>query len=209
LTNRIIARAQRRLTPERKWSYWSHAFLFQGRRVDDHDWVIESDMDIRSKHIRLGVQENRVQKYYEDDKYGVVAVLDLGLTEKQAQQLLAHALELVSAGTRYSLREIVGTVWAMRHPEWRPKENQLAREKSFYCSAFVRHVFGRIGLELTPGIDEKNTTPEDIASIAVPHTKWLMVRSAPSSQTRRIAGEMKERIKRHMPGKGKKVASRG
>ena len=58
-----------------------------------------------------------------------------------------------------------------------------------------------------PGIHSEGTavTPEvprsNIASIAVPHTKWLMVRSAPSSQTRRIAGEMNERLKRHLPRK--------
>ncbi len=33
-----------------------HAFLFQGARHDGHHWVIESDLQINRKHIKLGVQ---------------------------------------------------------------------------------------------------------------------------------------------------------
>ena len=113
-------------------------------------------------------------------------MLDLGLTPEQEQQVLAHALELVSAGVRYSLREIVGTIWAMKHPQWRPQENLLAREQAFYCSAFVRHVYNRLGLELGAGVAEKNTTPEDFARLTVPHKKWVMVREVPASRTKAL-----------------------
>src|SRR5882757_9032742 len=112
--NRVISRAQRHLSDDKAWSCWTHAFLFQGKRADGHHWVIESDLDVRRKHIRLGVQENRVAKYFDDGKYGAVAVVDLGLTSEHEQQVLAHALELVSSGARYSVRELLGTVWAMR-----------------------------------------------------------------------------------------------
>jgi hypothetical protein len=192
----MIARAQRHLDDQREWSHWSHAFLFQGRRADGHHWVVESDLDIRRKHIRLGVQENRAAKYFDDEQYGALAVLDLGLTPEQEQQLLAHALELVAAGTRYSLREIAGTVWALRHPRWRPQENLLAREQAFYCSAFVRHVFGRIGLELAAGVAEKNTTPEDISRLTLPHTKWLLIRPQPVSRARRLVKRVRARLRR-------------
>lgn len=189
LTNRMIGRAQRHQVEGKVWSNWTHAFLFQGRRADGQHWIIESDLDIRKKHIRLGVQENRISKYHDDSKYGALAVIDLGLTEAQQQALFAHALDLVAAGTRYSLREIIGTAWALRHPEWRPRENLLAREQAFYCSAFVRHVFSRTGFELVAGIAEKNTTPHDIANLAVPHTKWQMVR-------RQMAGKIRGLVKR-------------
>ena len=193
--NRLISRAQRRLTEDRAWSCWTHAFLFQGSRQDGHQWVIESDLDIRRKHIRLGVQENRMGKYFDVEKYGAVAVLDLGLTAEQERQLIAHALELVSSGVRYSMREIVGTAWALRHPKWRPKENLLAREQAFYCSAFVSHVFGRIGLDLAAGIAQKNTAPEDIVRIALPHTKWLMVREVPSSPAKRLIKRVRAKLR--------------
>ncbi len=193
--NRLISRAQRHLAEDRAWSCWTHAFLFQGKRHDGHHWVIESDLDIRRKHIRLGVQENRIAKYFDAEQYASAAVIDLGLKPEQEQQLIAHALELVSSGVRYSMREIVGTVWALRHPKWRPRENLLAREQAFYCSAFVSHVFGRIGLDLAAGVAQKNTAPEDIVRITLPHTKWLMVREVPSSPTKRLIKRVRAKLR--------------
>jgi hypothetical protein len=195
LSNRLIGRAQRYQNPDREWSSWSHAFLFQGQRLDGHQWVIESDIDIRRKHIRLGVQENRIAKYFDDELFASVAVIDLGLTAQQEQQLIAQALEHVAAGARYSLREIVGTAWALRHPRWRPKENLLAREQAFYCSAFVRHVFGHAGIELAVGIAVKNTTPEDIARTTVPHRKWVMVRNEPTGGVRGMVRRFRAKMK--------------
>ncbi len=196
ITNRMILRAQRHLTPDRKWSLFSHAFLFQGRRADGHHWVFESDLMIQHKNIRLGVQENRLAKYHGDDSYPYAAVLDFGLTPEQTQKLMAAALELVAGGTRYSLREIVGTVWALRHPRWQPKENLLARERAFYCSAFVTHVLGEIGLKISDTAAVKNTTPEHIAQTTTPHTQWLMVRGErPISRVRSLAHRVRAKLR--------------
>ena len=197
LINRLISRAQRHLDEQHEWSRWSHAFLFQGRRHDGHHWVVESDLDIKRKHIRLGVQENRIAKYFDDSKNTSVAILDFGLTPKQQQLVLAGALELVADGTRYSLREIAGTAWAMRHARWQPRENLLAREQAFYCSAFVRHVFGLAGLDLAGGVAEKNTAPEHIVRTTLPHTKWLLTRGdAPASRVKRLAQRVRTRLKK-------------
>ena len=197
LINRLIERAQRHLSADHTWSQWSHAFLFQGRRHDGHHWVIESDLDIKSKHIRLGVQENRIAKYFDDTTTTAVAILDFGLTPEQEKQILAGALQLVSEGTRYSLREIAGTLWAMRHPRWQPRENLLVRERAFYCSAFVRHVFGQIGLELASDVAVKNTAPEHIARTPLPHTKWILTRGAPqASRLKGLARRVKARLKK-------------
>ncbi len=196
LINRLIGRAQRHLNDAHEWSRWSHAFLFQGRRHDGHHWVIESDLDIKTKHIRLGVQENRTAKYFDDTANASVAVIDFGLSAEQEQRVLAGALELVSAGTRYSLREIAGTVWAMRHPKWQPRENLLAREQAFYCSAFVRHVFGMAGIDLADGVSEKNTAPEHLMRSVIPHTKWVMTRGEiPSSRVRRVVKRVRAKLK--------------
>jgi hypothetical protein len=195
LINRLISRAQRHLDEQREWSRWSHAFLLQGRRHDGHHWVVESDLDIKRKHIRLGVQENRVAKYFDDTKCTSVAILDFGLTPPQEQQVLAGALELVAGGTRYSLREIAGTLWAMRNAGWCPKENRLAQEQAFYCSAFVRHVFGGAGLDLTGGIAEKNTAPEHIVRSELPHTKWILTRGeTPSSRVRKLVRRVRTKL---------------
>lgn len=195
LSNRLIGRAQRRQLDGETWSHWSHAFLFQGRRADGHHWVVESDIDIKKKHIRLGVQENRVAKYLNGERYPAVAVLDFGLSADRERQLLARALDLVASGTRYSLREVIGTAWALRHPAWRPKENLLAREQAFYCSAFVRHVFEHTGIALALGVAVKNTTPQDIIGTLAPHKKWVMVRRAPAQGVRELIRSMKERLR--------------
>ncbi len=197
LINRLIMRAQRHLNQEHEWSRWSHAFLLQGRRHDGHHWVVESDLDIKRKHIRLGVQENRATKYFDDTKNTSVAILDFGLTPKQEQLVLAGALELVAEGIRYSLREIAGTMWAMRHAGWCPKENRLAQEQAFYCSSFVRHVFGRAGLDLSTGVAEKNTAPEHIVRSALPHTKWILTReAAPASRVRGIVKRVRAKLRK-------------
>lgn len=196
LVNRLIGRAQRHLDEEREWSRWAHVFLFQGRRHDGHHWVIESDLDIHRKHIRLGVQENRVTKYHDDATFTSLAIIDLGLTPKQVEQILAGALELVAARTRYSLREIAGTAWALRHAEWRPRENRLARDQAFFCSAFVRHVFGRAGLDLAAGIAEKNTAPEHIVRTDLAQTKWVLARGeAPASRVRHLVRRVKAKLR--------------
>jgi predicted transcriptional regulator YdeE len=196
LINRMIGRAQRHLDETKAWSRWSHAFLFQGRRHDGHHWIVESDLDFHRKHIRLGVQENRVTKYHDDAHTTALAVIDLGLTPAQVERVLANALEMVAQRTRYSLREIAGTAWAMRHPEWRPRGNLLARDRAFFCSAFVRHAIAAAGIDLAAGIDEKNTAPEHIMRTTVPHTKWVMARGdVPVSKVRGLVRRVKAKLR--------------
>src|SRR5438477_9300997 len=133
LIDRAICRAERHLDADETWGAWSHAFLFQGQRADGHQWVIESDLQIHRKHIQLGVQENRIAKYFDEKLYTSLAVLDFGLTDPQIACLLGEALELVANRARYSLRELFGTLLALRHPQLRPRSNLLARERSMYC----------------------------------------------------------------------------
>src|SRR5438445_4837501 len=75
LIDKAICRAERHLHPQRRWGVWSHSFIFQGVRADGHQWVIESDLQIQRKHIQLGVQENRIAKYFNEELYASVAVL--------------------------------------------------------------------------------------------------------------------------------------
>ncbi|HQF40445.1 MAG TPA: hypothetical protein PK322_15125 [Opitutaceae bacterium] len=195
LINRLIARAQRHLDARHDWSMWSHAFVFQGERIDGRQWVIESDLDIHRKHIRLGLQENRVEKYFDDEAYTVAAVIDFGLSAEQVRAVLAHSLDLVANNTRYSLRELFGTLLALKNPTLRSEDNLLARDRSFYCSAFVRHVFAQAGVELAPGVAEKNTTPEDLFRSTREHTQWLLVRRRPTSQVKAAVRRVRARIR--------------
>ena len=189
-----ICRAERHLDERERWGSWSHAFLFQGLRLDGHHWVIESDLQIHRKHIQLGVQENRISKYFDEALYTNVAVLDLGLAEDQIACLLREGLELVANRARYSMRELFGTFIALRRPSLRGRQNLLARESSLYCSALVQHLFRKTGLDLAPGVDLKNTTPEDIARTAIPHVTYLLQRQVVRSKFT----ELKTRVRRRV-----------
>jgi hypothetical protein len=176
LIDRTIRKMQRTLSEAGEHSPWSHAFLCSGPRLDGHQWVLESDLEIHRKQIRLGVQENRAAKYFDETAYPNLAILDFGLTEDQMRLVMTEALELLSGLARYSLRELVGTLLALQRPTLRERENLLAREGSLYCSAMVQHCYARAGIEFVPGVKIKNTTPQDIAGSPLPHTAYVLVR---------------------------------
>jgi len=182
LVDLAIRRGERHLDEAGQWSLWSHAFFFQGRRADGHHWVIESDLEAHHKNIRLGVQENRVSKFYDDKYFSALAVLDFGLAPAQVESLLREGLELVANREQYSIREIFGALFGLRRPALRGGKNPLAREHSLFCSALVRHVFLRAGVDLAPGVGDKHTTPEDIARTAVPHVKYILRRETPAGK---------------------------
>jgi len=121
-------------------------------------------------------------------------VLDFGLAEEQIPPLLSEALELVASRVRYSLRELVGTLIALRHPGMRARENVLSRERSMYCSAFVQHLFRRAGIDLAPGVEAKNTTPEDISCTAVPHVTYLLQREGARSGVKSLGVNLRRRL---------------
>ena len=196
LVDKAICRAQRHLDENEKWGSWTHAFLFQGQRHDGHHWVIESDLQIHRKHIQLGAQENRIAKYFDEKLYTTLAVLDFGLVEVQTALLLNEALELVATRARYSLRELLGTLIALRHPELRGRNNLLARQSSMYCSAFVQYLFRKAGLELAPGIDGKNTTPEDIARTMVAHVTYVLNPKSEGRNPKELRNAKSEPLKR-------------
>jgi len=176
LIERTIRRLQRNLSEAREKSLWSHAFLCSGQRIDGHQWVLESDLEIHRKQIRLGVQENRTSKYSDESVFQNLAVLDFGLTEEQVRLVMTEGLELLSGLARYSLRELVGTMFALQRPTLRGRENLLAREGALYCSAMVQHCYAKAGIEFISGVMIKNTTPEDLARTPVPHTAYVLRR---------------------------------
>lgn len=206
LIDRVIRRAERHVGTEKQWSQWSHALLFQGRRLDGHHWVIESDLQVIRKHISLGVQENRVTKYHDEKLYSWIAVLDFNLSEAQTSQLLREGLDLVANRTRYSLRELMGTLIALHNPQLRGEDNVLAREKSLYCSAFVQHVFRKIGIDLAPGIHEKNTAPEDISRTLVPHVTTVLQRNVEETRWTELPGQLRQKVRERIKSRVAKIA---
>jgi hypothetical protein len=194
LIDKAICRAERHVDEHELWGSWSHAFLFEGQRLDGHHWLIESDLQVHHKHIQLGVQENRITKYFDETLYTSLAVLDLGLSEAQVGCLLREGLELVAGHARYSLRELFGTLIALHRPELRARGNLLARESSMYCSALLQHLFRKAGLDLAPGVDLKNTTPEDIARTPIPHIACVLQRDPARSKLARLNARLRRKV---------------
>ena len=190
-----ICRAQRHLHPRKRWGMWSHAFFFEGARADGHQWVIESDIQIQKKHIQLGVQENRVTKFHDETLHASLAVLDFGLSGELVQALIREGLELVANRERYSVRELFGTLLALRHTGLRGQTNLLARERSVYCSAFVHYLFRKVGLDIAPGVEIKNTAPQDIANTLLPHRMYVLQREIPRDRLGELNRGLKVRIK--------------
>ncbi len=175
LVSRLIRRAQRFMRPDLKPSLWSHAFLVSEARSDGRLWVIESDLDIDPRHktVRLGVQENRIEKYHDSDQHAHLAILDFGLDAKQADAVIVEGLNLLAGHTVYSLRELVGTLFAMTRPGLRARENLMAREGALYCSAMVHHCFQAAGIRLLRA-HEKNTTPDDLMRSPRLKRAWIL-----------------------------------
>ena len=172
-TIRTVQRHWRRTQPR---SLYSHAFICSGLRADGQHWVLESDLELRPKQIRLGVQENRASKYFDAHDWPNLALLDFGLDDAQTNQVLTSALDLLAGQTTYSLRELLGSLLALQRPSLRGRENLLAQEGALYCSAMVQHCFASVGISFADGVSIKNTTPEDIAASTVAHVRHAVLR---------------------------------
>jgi hypothetical protein len=67
-----------------------------------------------------------------------------------------------------------------------------------YCSALVQHLFRKAGLDLAPGVDLKNTTPEDIARTSVPHVTYLLQRRVARSKLTDLKTRLRRRLGAHI-----------
>jgi hypothetical protein len=171
-----IKKMQKHITADGKSSLWSHAFIYSSKRYDGHWWIVESDLEFHRKQMHLGVQENRAEKYYDDNHFPNLAILDLNLNEGQQNMVLGEALNLVNARTEYSIREVFGALYTMLKKESRGDENKMARENSLFCSAMVQHCYSKLGWTLGEGISLKQLAPEDIATTKIPHTQYRSIR---------------------------------
>ena len=190
LINKAIRKMQWQVTNDGRRSPWSHAFLFSERRSDGEFWVLESDLDVRHKQIRLGVQENRMSKYFDESEFPNLAVIDFDLTAEQSKAVLTEALNLLSGLSTYSLTELLGTLMAMSRTGLRAKENLLAREGALYCSAMVQHCFDAINYDLKPNVETKNITPHDLFQTPQIHTGYHLIREQPKGPRPSIAQRM-------------------
>ena len=175
--DRTIRKVQRHWRGNAPRSLYSHAFICSGVRADGQHWLLESDLELHHKQIRLGVQENRAAKYFSAADYPNLALLDFNLGAEQTTAVMTSALDLLAGSATYSLRELLGTLIALQRPTLRALDNLLSRDGAVFCSAMVQHCFKPISIEFASGVSVKNTTPEDIAATTAPHQRYAVIRS--------------------------------
>jgi len=172
-----IREAQRKITPDGKPSLWSHCFVLGELRWDRRGagggstrsvYLFESDLKINpiSPQIRNGAQENWIGKWCSAEVANA-GVIDFGLTDDQANEVLAMALQLVDEQVLYPIGELLGTWWSIiAGRQW--QENPLNDPHAMYCSSFVRYCYQAPGRDfVTAAVSISNTTPEDVAQAGI------------------------------------------
>jgi hypothetical protein len=176
--HRAICEAQALITPDRKPSLWAHAFIFTGRRPDGYDWIAESDIVVEPLRMRImnGAQENRIDKYCGTDKALHCAVLDFGLSDRNADKVVQKALDMVSKKILYPVSGLFGTFFAyLLHTE--KSRNLWNTRNALYCSAFVQAAYLAAGIDLAPDVATTNTGPEHLWQTTAPHKTYFLKRT--------------------------------
>ena len=173
--------SQNRLTPNRKPSLWSHAFIIGEMRPDRRDpghqhrspYLFESDLHIDPLHAQLrnGAQENWIGKWCQDDVEHA-AIIDFDLSESNQDTVLGTALQLCDEQMEYPVLELLGTWLAIITGRvWAP--NPFDDPHKMYCSAFVRYCYQQAGRDFLRGdIALSNTAPEHIAQGGPFKAEW-------------------------------------
>ncbi len=173
--HRAICEAQALVTPDHRPSLWAHAFVLTGRRPDGFDWLAESDLVVEPFRLRIinGAQQSRIDKYYKTDKARDCAVLDFGLSDRQADLIVARALDMVSKGILYPVSGLFGTLLAYLSgtEKWR---NHWNTRNALYCSAFVQEAYLAAGIDLATKVATTNTGPEHLWQTTAPHHAYLL-----------------------------------
>lgn len=170
-----IKKFQRKITPDKKPSFFSHAFIISEKRIDDKWWIIESDLEFHRKQVKIGVQENRIDKYFDEKLFPNVALLNFNLSPEATKALITEGLNLVAERGKYSLREILGVLLSFTK-ENRDSENLLAQENSFFCSALVQHCYKAANVSFNEKVSLKHLTPEDIFNTSHIHSIEKIIR---------------------------------
>jgi hypothetical protein len=58
----------------------------------------------------------------------------------------------------------------------------------------VQRLYHAIGLDIVPGVSEKNTAPHDVANSPLPHVKYLLLREMPGLKVVELAKKLKTRV---------------
>jgi len=166
---KLIRFGQSSITPDKKPSLWSHAFLMGEKRRDGRDdgsiYIFESDLfaDSNSWQIYNGVQESRLVKWCKDN-IEHACVLGMDINQEEQRSLLSKALEYAydEKRLRYPVGELFGTFWAILTRQFN-KKNIFDDKYAVQCATFVRMCYQYIEKDFLPeDIDLTHSSPETI-----------------------------------------------
>ncbi|HOT98189.1 MAG TPA: YiiX/YebB-like N1pC/P60 family cysteine hydrolase [bacterium] len=84
------------------------------------------------------------------------------LTEEQRRQMIMKGQE--ELGKKYDLWHAIWVGIKLLF-NWEPeRRDALRKEKKFFCSAYVAHVYNACGIDLKCGLSDSSMVPEDIAT---------------------------------------------
>lgn len=164
LASYALRHAQAVLRWDRRPSYWSHCFLIaQEKKVLRETTVWECTIEPRTpvdvSPERNGVIAQDLGSYQDHEQYPNVAVISFRLTAKEVDRLLERARDANIDRLRFNLWELLGRwqsyVWGIGQAL-----NPLAEGVRMPAAAYVEMAYEAVGIDLTPGASERNSSPE-------------------------------------------------
>ncbi len=146
-------------------SLWSHVVVF-----NHGGQIYESDIMIKWQELKLvnGAQENPISKYFDQQKYPYLAVLEFKLREEQIQGVLEACQKMIDERVLYPISGLIGTGLAYLFRTER-KRNVWCMKNALYCSAFAQKSYEAIGIDFTETVHTTHTSPEHIWRTSVNH----------------------------------------
>ena len=179
-------------------SFWSHAAILRQR--DKALWLVEAALDPDQGFRRLpgsnGVEEVPVQRYDDVERFPNLALLwfpTLGRPVDSAVEGVIRQRGLLDLNPL--ILNWLGYCWGVGAPQ-----NPLPGGNGIPSAAFVEAVFASIGIDLTPGLSSRASSPEAIWHAAL---WWHTYYGGPPRPTgRRRKGQARaEKPKEHVPGR--------
>lgn len=167
-----LRHAQAVLRWDRRPSLWSHVFLIRElANLDDTGAtpILEVPMYPRTgvfpRPERNAVSEGTLAQYRDPGIDANVALVSVSMSEKDATAVRDRALDYNIDRLRYDLWDTLG-VWQAYLWSSGQAPNPLREGFPIAASAYVEMAFEAIGLDLTPGASERNSSPEHIWTAA-------------------------------------------
>ena len=170
----MLRQAQALLRWDRRASYWSHAFLIAGPiaatpAAAANTPLLECTLHPRPPAVhapeRNGVTVGRLANYPET-MYPNAALLSFQLSRDEITAILARARDPNLDRLRFDLWDLLSLwreyVWALG-----ARLNPLLEGHRLFNVAYCELAYEAVGIDLTPGASERNSSPEHLWNTAL------------------------------------------